>query len=70
MINGAAETGMTFDDSFVSDGSMCFDTNQSKKSNIFKSTDRNSIKQKQFKIICVGESMVGKTSLIQRFIED
>ena len=25
---------------------------------------------KQFKIICVGESMVGKTSLIQRYIEN
>ena len=27
-------------------------------------------KDKQFKVICVGDSMVGKTSLIQRFIEN
>ena len=27
-------------------------------------------KEKQFKVICVGDSMVGKTSLIQRFVEN
>lgn len=30
---------------------------------------RTTTKQRQFKIICVGESMVGKTSLIQKYID-
>jgi small GTP-binding protein len=33
---------------------------------LYKSTDSAALKQ--FKVICVGESMAGKTSLIQRYI--
>ena len=35
--------------------------------NVYRTSTRVA---KQFKIICVGESMVGKTSLIQRYIEN
>ena len=42
----------------------------SSKSVISDSRNSQAIKSKQFKVICVGESMVGKTSLIQRYIEN
>jgi small GTP-binding protein len=39
----------------------------STSSNVFRPS---LAKSKSFKIICVGDSMVGKTSLIQRYIEN
>lgn len=50
---------------------MSFESKKSFSSRGGSNVYRNSTKvQKQFKIICVGESMVGKTSLIQRYIEN
>lgn len=57
-----------------SDDSSC----RSQSSNLSFNTDRRNVYNrgsshkalKQFKIIVVGESMVGKTSLIQRYFEN
>jgi GTPase SAR1 family protein len=35
---------------------------------LYKSSESTALKQ--FKVICVGESMAGKTSLIQRYIQE
>lgn len=42
----------------------------SSKSSQYDSRGSQSTKSKQFKVICVGESMVGKTSFIQRYIDN
>jgi len=42
---------------------------KSGKNSVFRGTTEKS-QEKQFKVICVGESMVGKTSLIQRYIQN
>jgi len=38
--------------------------------NVFANRNSSVKSTKQFKIICVGESQVGKTSLIQRYIDN
>jgi GTPase SAR1 family protein len=44
--------------------------NRSETSFSVASSRRNSVVNKQFKVILIGDSMVGKTSIIQRYIDN